>query len=340
MVVGVILSGCKRVEHPVYAPFAHNEWIGMDFQEAMAALQGAGFVNVETSESKTNSENKSGTVAGISINEKTNFTKKDFWENDVPVHISYYALQEYEVSLDMNIKGEEGKPEFSISTNLPDKTKLKLSLMDDNFYSQDQTVTVKDGMAISKPFTEEYKEPLKGKYILTVVMEPGDQQYGVKNILGTSGECLSGDLVETNSVSGNKYIFKEFDYESNYEYSISLSDIIFALHLGLSQSYGDNFDLSKDGNVITAKVWNDGVAAGAMLAENGNAELKESWDTMSETIRSTSEKGQETLNNAGYGDVVFVVDVVNDANHDNVLLVAMGGTVVYDYVNGIDYLEN
>jgi hypothetical protein len=329
-----------EIEHPVYVPFAYNEWIGMDIQEATTALQDAGFVNVETSESKSSSGSKSGTVAEISINKKTDFTDKDVWENDVPVYISYYAFQEYEVLLDMNVKGEEGKPEFSISTNLPDETELKLSLMDDNFYSEDQKVTVKDGVAISKPFTEEYGEPLKGNYILTVVMEPEDQRHDVKSILGSKGECLSGDLVETNSVSGNKYIFKEFDYESNYEYSISLSDIIYAIHLGLSQSYGDNFDLSKDGNVITAKVWNDGVAPGAMLAKSGDAELKKSWETMVEAIRSMSKTGQETINDAGYGDVVFVVEVVNDVNHDNILLVAMGGTVVYDYVNGIDYLGN
>ena len=96
---------------------------------------------------------------------------------------------------------------FIITTNLPSETELSLTLNGRGYLAQGKAF-VKDGIAISEPFTNKGK-PLYGDYKLEVLMPiPNVQTDYVKHFIGENGEYLTGPNLK--GALGTVVVSKEF----------------------------------------------------------------------------------------------------------------------------------
>lgn len=120
--------------------------------------------------------------------------------------------------------------------------------------------------------------------------------------------------------------------DSDSESSVSLDLLAAAMNLTLQDSF-ENSDFSYDDTSITMTVWQDNIAAGALLAQQGNAELQESWNEMRDNLINMCQSARDMLDEAGYTDVTVTLNLLNDMNQDNTLLSVMDGVVIYDAVN-------
>lgn len=348
LALALALSGCgKQYEHPAVLPFGDSDWQSMNAEEIKSALQDAGFFNIEEVLKDTADPDKVGKATKLTVDGDNLFRKGTKLEGSVPVQITYYALKQFEPSLDVGVEGDEGWPEFLISTNLPAGTKLSLTLSNADGYTAQQTVSVSEGKAKSKKFTDENGWlPLAEEYTLLIEMRMSDQGATPKHELGENGECLTGALVVTESETGQKYVSMEYGYTSPYtkiqidreKNKKSIYEIIEIASLSLAGNYGTNYKVSEDDGVLNVSVWNDGVAAGAMMAAQGNKETLEAWDSMRDSIIELSESIRTLLDENGHRATSSTVSVLNEVSRDKSVLIVQDGYVVYDYVYGIDML--
>lgn len=118
----------------------------------------------------------------------------------------------FEVELEVVCDKNGGKPIFTVETNLPDDTKIMLTLTGGDDYTGQSSFYIEDGTATSDAFSSQ-GNPLSGNYTLSVstpVMSVQDNS--VKEILGDSGENMTGEYVVESS-TGSGYVVKaEFDF--------------------------------------------------------------------------------------------------------------------------------
>ncbi len=319
----------------------------MSYEEALAQLEDAGFTNITAEASSTTSKDRDGMLQTVKVDGSTTFKEGDWEEKDVEILLTYYELEQYEVALNVDTEGEEGKPEFIVSTNLPDDVELTLTLSGDGDYSGQQIVAIEDGMAASSAFTTGYEEALPaGEYILAITMRMEDQPSGFftgtkgASVLGSDGECMIGDYVVDDEDSGGKYIYAEFDYTSEYEEPepVSKEELLQTIEDAVKEGFGDNCEVVMDDYGYTANVWQSGVAMLAMLAQTGASEYLDEWDSMVDSTEYAASSIKLLLMSAGYSDMMIVINIMNDQNTDYTLLTVVDGTTYYDYVNGIDLL--
>lgn len=121
-----------------------------------------------------------------------------------------------EVSLDASVDKNDGKPIFTIKTNLPDETNLMLTLSNDDYKGQ-TSVIVKNGIATSEPYSANGNNLSSGKYVLSVSMsEPRLQSNNVRAIVGETGENMIGKYVQTSDIDNTKFI------SGNFKFSLKL----------------------------------------------------------------------------------------------------------------------
>ena len=241
-------------------------------------------------------------------------------------------------------KAGDGVPEFIVSTNLPDDTKLVFSLLsEDGNYTEQQKQTVKDGTA-SAIFKDRERQLAAGKYSLTVVMDPDDQPRKIRKELGTKGDCLVGDCVRTDP-DGKKYTFLETEYESFFVQSAqsqmkSYAEVVQDIDAALTVGFGNEYTMSEDSAGITVNAWKDGVAMCAALAKNEDGDALKQWDSLKESTIKMQASLQSLLTNSGYSDKIIVINILNDVKKENTLLTVSYGIVVYDAVSETNLLGN
>lgn len=101
----------------------------------------------------------------------------------------------------------------------------------------------------------------------------------------------------------------------------------------LDESIGsDNYTINYDKDGITVNAWLDGITQGAVLLKSGlgSDELQQSWDNMKSSTMNACSKWVDGLKESGVENPVVVYNVVNDVNHDNILLSVLNGVVIYD----------
>lgn len=146
-----------------------------------------------------------------------------------------------EVSFDVSVDENDGKPIFTINTNLPDETSLMLTLNGNNYTAQTQ-VTVKGGVTSSNAFSSNGNSLAEGEYVLTVSMSiPKLQPDNVRAIIGESGENMTGEYVEASGIgdsmclSGDfQFSFSNFGYaedESNSRYDSLAEEILYSAQI-------------------------------------------------------------------------------------------------------------
>ena len=341
-----ILTGCGSNIRP---PMSQVECTGKNAEEVESAFKDAGFTSVSIEKVETADAEKVGTISKVTIENKSSFTDATTCKAEDPVTIVEYELAIFEPTIEIETSGEEGWPEFIIKTNLPDKSELTLTLSDDNYYSEQQDVTVSKGEAKSKKFMEDKGMPLAGDYTLVIVMLPENQKSKVQKQIGAAGETLTGELIETSTENGSKYVFYETVYHSPYtkgeiESALTpdktLEEVATLIERDLSTAFADNTDyhytVSTDEGGVTVTVWTDGIAATAAAAKIGDASSVDSWNELTKNTKAAAQRLQKSyLDTSGYSDKIVLMNIANDKDTSKVLYQTYKGLIVYDCVSGI-----
>lgn len=333
-VLCVALAGCgAKFENPADVPMGSDEWQTKTAEEVVGAFEEAGFTNIQEDKKETSSAEDVGKVTKVAVDGTNLFRKGDRHESSDTVEITYYVMKQFEVEMMVEVSGDAGLPTFEIDTNLPNGTVLEITLENDTGYSEEQTTKVKDGKAISSMFWDNGNY-LEGSYRLSVVMEPRDQNSSVRYELGENGETLTGTLVRTDEESGRKYLRLEDGYTSDYQATekIGEDEVVALLELAAAGGFGENYNVSVDGNTFIVNVWQDGTAATAALAAQGVPTAVEQWYALVDSACTASEGLQAALTSAGYGDCIAVLQVLNDQNTENALLITCMGAATYNCV--------
>mgnify|MGYP007065357618 FL=1 len=301
--------------------------------EAIEALSAAGFTNIQENIKETSSADDAGKITKITVNGENLFRKGDRHEGTDVVEITYYSLKRYETEMEIEVSGDAGLPVFTVNTNLPNGTRLELTLSNEESYSEQQTVKVKDGQAVSDIFWDN-GHYLLGEYTLSVVMKPEDQNASVQYEIGKNGEAMTGPLVHIDENDAGKYLLLEDGYTSNYTEPEKISEDELRERFAQALSgFGNDYEIDLEGYVYTVSVWQDGLAACAMLAEQGVPTAVEQWGEIVDTTAEASNSLQELLSISGYGDYMVQIEVLNDQNHENTLLTVLLGMVSYNCVS-------
>lgn len=331
----VAIAGCTEIQNPANAPFAYNEYQGKNYEDIVAELEAAGFQNIKTQTMLTFSESKEYTVGGVTIDGNNTFRKGAVYEATVPVVVSYYKLR-IEVTMDITVGGEDGKPVFTVQTNLPDGTVLNAEMTgeeDSNFdYFEQREIVVQGGTAVTEPFTLG-GEPLVGTYRFGVVMFPAEQQEKVQETIGAEGEAMRGDIVKKEG--DYWYAITSTQYQSPIEAAvnkISEEEMDALLNKTLQAAFGEEYSIELEGYLYTVNLWHEGIAATATLAKAGNAEAVDTWTSLKKSAMDMSVSLSELLSMNGHDDKMVSVNILNDANREKILLTATLGFATYDWV--------
>lgn len=188
---------------------------------------------------------------------------------------------------------------------------------------------------------EENKKPKKKKTWLWIVI-------GLILIFGAIGACNGGSdgksagsaEPEPTKAAVTAEPEETAAVETPVDDRMSIGQCIDLLKISFDDSFGENYDLDLDteNHILSFMIWGDDVTAGAIAAQNGNADVVESWNTMTENIVTLAKSVQQSVDDncdEAYSTVIYLI---NDQNHDNVLFAVSGSTVLYDVVNGINLL--
>ena len=329
-----VLAGCgAKFENPADIPIGSDEWQGMTAEEVIGAFETAGFTNIQENKKETSSADDVGKITKISVDGTNLFRAGDRHEGSDAVEITYYEMRQFEAEMEIEVSVDAGLPVFEVNTNLPNGTILKITLEDGEKYSEEQTAKVESGKASSSMFWENGNY-LEGDYQLSIIMEPCEQNASVKHELGENGETLTGALVREDEENGGQYLYLEESYTSDYEApeKAGEDEVVALLELAAASGFGENYDVSVDGNTFVVNVWQDGAAETAALAAQGVPTAVEEWYTLADSACAASEGLQAVLTSAGYGECVAVLQVLNDQNLENTLLTACMGAETYNCV--------
>ena len=335
----LLLAGCGGGDtgDKISAPFESGKCKGMELEVVKSQLAEAGFTNIQEKPQETATEFLADSVISVKIGSNTSWNSANTWKPDTKIAIEYYAytgIRHIDVTMDIAVGGEDGKPVFTVQTSLPDGTKLsaELSYNDELAGGREDYVETQTIKAQTAPFTKD-GEMLTGQYRFGVVMFPAEQSQQVQEIVGASGEAMRGALVEKDG--DYSYIAASMEYTSHVAETvekISEEELREKLKTALS-GFGDDCTISKDGYVYTVNVWQEGLAQTAMLAQTGDKDAKEAWDKIVYTTMQASDSLQELLTASGYGDYMVQIQVLNDKNHDNTLLTVTMGMASYNCVS-------
>lgn len=98
----------------------------------------------------------------------------------------------------------------------------------------------------------------------------------------------------------------------------------------------DDVDVSVDGDVITVNIKQNGIAADFYALTQGDADVKDTWDQLVQNQVSLCDQFDKSASDLGRDDIIFIVQLLNDANPDNVLLSVVDGTVYYNAADDVE----
>lgn len=148
------------------------------------------------------------------------------------------------------------------------------------------------------------------------------------HVLAPEKETISNNSSSSSNSknSGNSSTQSSTTSNTDLETFKSLCDMTMADQFDYYYSY------INDG-VLFINITNEGTAQGAVLAKNGNEELKKAWDEMKQNLITANLELVKTAEDMGIDNPMISYNVLNDANKDNVLLSMLNGVVVSDAVN-------
>ena len=121
---------------------------------------------------------------------------------------------------------------------------------------------------------------------------------------------------------------------------MTLDEVKAEFDSALAQTFGEvgEYSISQQQNIIIINVWSEGMTADALKAQEDD-QYKDGWNEMVDKFLNAQASLQKKLDDNGHSDIVAMLNIVNDINHDRMLLVVAKHQVMYDAVNGIDKLS-
>ena len=101
----------------------------------------------------------------------------------------------------------------------------------------------------------------------------------------------------------------------------------------LDTSFPDCNEISRDGNNVIIKAWQDGVTIEAMAAKTNGGAMLDQWNSMKDNVEYMAQSAYDLLGTSGIKDGHVTVNLLNDQNKENVLLTFLDGVCIYDCVN-------
>lgn len=110
----------------------------------------------------------------------------------------------------------------------------------------------------------------------------------------------------------------------------ALSAACSLIEISLAENFS-GYDVDYEDSTITVNVWQDGLALALVTAQSeDNQESKDAWETVKDNMTVMSDSIRDLIDTLELEDVMLLVNVLNDQNHDNVLLSITEGVVIYD----------
>lgn len=110
------------------------------------------------------------------------------------------------------------------------------------------------------------------------------------------------------------------------EQTMSLDSLCLMIESLMSGNF-DGCSVSHTDNMITVSIWADGIA---MDVIKGGETVQGEWEILKENMVTLSNSISDIIDTAGRTDVYLMLNLLNDLNHDNLLLSATEGVVIYD----------
>lgn len=176
------------------------------------------------------------------------------------------------------------------------------------------------------PSSSDKKDSQESTPIETTQVEETKAIEPVEEKITTEPVVEETDIVEENSESSNSLSDTELTY-------MAASILIDS---NLQQAFSkDNYEVKYDKDSITINIWNDGIVQGIVLLKAGLGEesWQSSWDSIKQSAISSCSRWTEEIIEAGIDNPTVIYNIVNDQNHDNVLLSVCNGTLIYDVLN-------
>ena len=120
----------------------------------------------------------------------------------------------FDVTLEVEptVNSEDGTVLFGVKTNLPEDTKMMVTVYNESYTAQDNIVILADGVGYTTEFSNE-GEGLKGTYTVDVTMTiPPLQNDSVREIIGQNGENILGKYVTPSSIGDSNTVEGEFEF--------------------------------------------------------------------------------------------------------------------------------
>ena len=125
--------------------------------------------------------------------------------------------QPLEVTVSAKNTTTNGKPVFRITSNLPDRTELLLTLENASGFTAQDKITLQNGQGKSSTFSAQGNS-LSGTYTLSVTMGmPSLQDQAVQDVIGSRGEYLTGNLIKEYNMGDGTYNSIKAEFTFNIE---------------------------------------------------------------------------------------------------------------------------
>ena len=110
---------------------------------------------------------------------------------------------------------------------------------------------------------------------------------------------------------------------------IAIDTLAHAVESTLKSNF-QNCEISYDETGLTADISTDGLASICSLSSQGNSEMDKNWSTVVDHTTALASKIVEVFRSYGYDNFVISVNIMNDQNPDNIILMTVNGSVVYN----------
>lgn len=233
--------------------------------------------------------------------------------------------QMFEVNLSAENIALDGKPIFAITTNLPDDTELLLTLKNNAGYTGQDKVIIADGKGQSGAFSSKGNS-LSGEYTLKVTMGmPSIQKDSVQKVIGSSGEYMTGDLVEKGALAETSYntVHAEFSFtvgSANYQQALQkiaegqYDEAKTLLEKLPSEGYLLSANLLKNMNKLKALLENEWVYSDYGWSYYSTFDIAVSQETITLYNYESEYSGSQYLGD--YKDVIDLEDLLDDGEAD------------------------
>lgn len=153
-------------------------------------------------------------------------------------------------------------------------------------------------------------------------------------LLGEYHLTLSTGEVE--EISNNSNNTDSPDTSQIVEDTQPMETLIWLIETGVSNEKYDDYTLDYDEQTITVNAWKDSYTDSVNLFQSeGRGVDDEDWLWLKNHIKNTSDYMYDCIKTShGHEDMTLVFNLLDDTNHDRVLLTIVNNDIVYDILGG------